>query len=220
MTELKKRLQGEMTDLNQLIQQSEGKLENKNIGMVQFLTDVKRRMEKYRPCDPLDVACLPDFITRNVNDEELNDLFGQLDTKTVQTEQTPPVSKNRNILLTSPVIDAKIVGSFISDRTRVVTTGNDQAWLWNGGDNVISLVKSDGKVIRDINTNFELCDAAVSASGDLFVTALTGNKVKKLTNHRIFTDIYTAADCYETRGITVTDRENVLVLLFKYNDSK
>ncbi|KAJ8321382.1 hypothetical protein KUTeg_001064 [Tegillarca granosa] len=219
MTELKNRLQREMTDLNRLLQQCEEKQGNKNKEIVQFVTDVKRKMENYRPYDPPDIACPPDFITRNVNDQELKDLFGQLDTKTA-SKVNPPSPQNRNIPLTSPVINAKIVSSFTSDKRRVVTAGNDQAWLWNFGDQCLSLVTSDGKVIQDINTDFEVFDAAVTTSGDLLVTEWSGNKVKKLTSYKTFTDIYTAAEGYYTQGITVTDTGNVLVVLYNYSDVK
>ncbi|KAJ8316046.1 hypothetical protein KUTeg_006060 [Tegillarca granosa] len=61
MTELKNRLQREMADLNQLIQECESKQGNENIGMVQFVTDVKKRLEKYGLRDMIDVACPPEF---------------------------------------------------------------------------------------------------------------------------------------------------------------
>ncbi|KAJ8316040.1 hypothetical protein KUTeg_006054 [Tegillarca granosa] len=217
MTELKKKLQREMADLNQLIQECESKQGNENIGRVQFVTDVKKRLEKYGSRDMIDVACPPEFIAGPVDDQELKNQFGQLGTKRATTV-FPPLPQNRDIPLTSPVIDAKIVSSFTCYKNGVVTTGNDQAWLWSWGKRGLSLVTSDGKVIQDINTNFEVCDAAVSTSGDLIVTVWNGKKVKKLTSHETCTDIYTAAD--ETRGITVTDTGNVLVGLYRRNDSK
>ncbi|KAJ8321387.1 hypothetical protein KUTeg_001069 [Tegillarca granosa] len=219
MTEFKKSLQIDMTDLNQLIQECEVKEGNKNKEIVQFVTDVKQKMEKYRPCDPPDVGCPPDFETRNVNDQELKDLFGQLNSKSALIVNSP-LPQNRNIPSAILVIDAKIVGSFTSDKTRVVTTGYDQAWLWIAGCKGISLVTSDGKVIQDINTDFGVVEADVSASGDLLVTVCWGYKVKKLTSHKTFTDIYTAAEGHYTQGITVTDTGNVLVALYKHNDSK
>ncbi|KAJ8316248.1 hypothetical protein KUTeg_006262 [Tegillarca granosa] len=216
MTELKNRLQKEMADLNQLIQECEGKQGNENIGMVQFVTD---RLEKYGSCDLIDAACLPELIARPVVDQELKDLFGQLGTKTATTVNSP-LPQNRNIPIATSVMNAKIVSTFTSDKTHVVTTGNDQAWLLNSGGRNITLVTSYGKVIKYINTDFGVYDAAVSASGDLFVTMCIGNKVKKLTSHETFTDIYTAADDYETRGITVTDTGHVLVGLCCYIYSK
>ncbi|KAJ8316043.1 hypothetical protein KUTeg_006057 [Tegillarca granosa] len=185
--------------------------------MVQFVTDVKQKLEKYGFCDPIDVARPPELISRPVDDLELKNLFGQLFTKTATTV-FPPLPQNRNILLSSPVIDAKILSSFTCNKNGVVTTGNDQAWLWSWGKRGLSLVSSDGKAIQDINTNFEVCDAAVSTSGDLIVTVWNGNKVKKLTSHETCTDIYTAVD--ETRGITATDTGNVLVGLYRRNASK
>ncbi|KAJ8316048.1 hypothetical protein KUTeg_006062 [Tegillarca granosa] len=219
MTELKNKLQREMADLNQLIQECESKQGNENIGMVQFVTDVKKRLEKYGSRDMIDVACPPEFIAGPVDDQELKNLFGQLGTKRATTV-FPPLPQNRDIPLTSPVIDAKIVGSFTSDKTRIVTAGNDQAWLWRRFHTGLSLVTSDGKVIQDINTDFTVFDAAVTTSGDLLVTVCWGNKVKKLTSHKTFTDIYTITDGYKTRGINVTDTGNVLVELNRGNDSK
>ncbi|KAJ8316041.1 hypothetical protein KUTeg_006055 [Tegillarca granosa] len=206
MTELKNRLQKEMADLNQLIQECEGKQGNENIGMVQFVTEVKKRLEKYGSCDLIDAA-------------NSKDLFGQLGTKTATTVNSP-LPQNRNIPIATSVMNAKIVSTFTSDKTHVVTTGNNQAWLLNSGGRKITLVTSYGKVIKYINTDFGVYDAAVSASGDLFVTVYWGNKVKKLTSHKTFTDIYTAADDYETRGITVTDTGHVLVGFCCYIYSK
>ncbi|KAJ8316249.1 hypothetical protein KUTeg_006263 [Tegillarca granosa] len=219
MTELKNGLQKEMTDLNQLIEQCEEKQRNENIGMVQFVTDVKKRFEKYRSRDLIDAACLPELIARPVVDQELKDIFGQLGSKTATTVN-PPLPQNRNIPIATSVMNAQKVNTFTSDKTHVVTTGNDQAWLLNSGGRNITLVTSYGKVIQDINTDFGVYEAAVSASGDLFVTMCIGNKVKKLTSHETFTDIYTAADDYETRGITVTDTGHVLVGLCCYIYSK
>ncbi|KAJ8318906.1 hypothetical protein KUTeg_003997 [Tegillarca granosa] len=216
MKELKNRLHEEMSELNQLIQQSEGKHRNKNIGMGQSVTELKRRMEKYRSFVLPGEACPPDLITRHVDDQELKDLFGQLGTKTVN----PPLPQRRKMRSGRLVMDAKIVSRFTSDQTSVVTTGNDQAWIWNFNDRHMSLVTSDGEVIQCINTEFDVCDAAVSTYGDLLVTVCNGNKVKMLTKHKTFTDVYTAADDCLTGGITTSDTGNVLVTLNKVKDSK
>ncbi|KAJ8316047.1 hypothetical protein KUTeg_006061 [Tegillarca granosa] len=76
------------------------------------------------------------------------------------------------------------------------------------------------KVIQGINTDFDVFDAAVSASGDQLVTVCWGYKVKKLTSYKTFTDIYTTADGYHTLGINVTDTGNILVALYNYKESK
>lgn len=231
MTDLEQRLQEEMSDINQLIEQCERKQKERNIEMVKFVTDVTQRLDKYRSCDPPDPVHPPDLITKQIDDQELKVLLGHLDMKTMPKLDQPlsmkttpklnqPLPMKKTIPSASPVMNASIINSFDSERSHVVTTGDDQAWLWSHIYKGLSLVTSDGKVIQDINTDFGVSDAAVSMSGDLLVTERNGNKVKKLTRHNTFTDIYTAAGGYDTRGITVTDTGNVLVALYKFYDSK
>ncbi|KAJ8311009.1 hypothetical protein KUTeg_011454 [Tegillarca granosa] len=220
MTELEQRLKEEMSDLDQLIQQCERKQRQRNIEMVQFVRDVMQRVDKYTICDQPDYISPPNLITRYVDHPELKDLFGYLDIKTKKEVIHPLLQLNRNDSIAIPVIDVKIISSFTSEKACVVTTGNDQAWLLKCGERGISLVTSDGNVIRNINTDFNVFDAVVSKSGDLFVTEHSSNKVKTITRDNRITEIYTARDDCETRGITVTDTGNVLVVLYKYDDSK
>ncbi|KAJ8310994.1 hypothetical protein KUTeg_011439 [Tegillarca granosa] len=204
MTELEQRIQKEMSDLNQLIQQCERKRIERNIEMVQFVTDVMQRVDKYTICNQQDDINPPNLITRDVDDQELKDLFGHLDLKTKPEVMQSLLQIHRNVPPSFP--------------TRVVTTGNDQAWLWKCGGSRLSLVTSDGKIVQNIRTDFKVFDAAVSTSGKLFVKKEDGNKIKKITRDNRITDIYTARDNYITRGITVTDTGNVLVVLYKYKD--
>ncbi|KAJ8299302.1 hypothetical protein KUTeg_023362 [Tegillarca granosa] len=206
MTELEQRLQGEMSDINPLIQRQHKKTDG-NIEMVKFVTDVTQKVDKYQSCDPPNQVRPPKLITRNVDDQELKDLFGQLGMITTLTVNPSA----------SPV---KIVSSFTGKQNHVVTTGNNQAWIWCWRGKDISLVTSDGEVLQNINTDFDVFNAAVSTTGDLLVTVCMGNKVKKLTRNNTFTDLYTAADNYQTQGITVTDTGNVLVVLYKNMNSR
>ncbi|KAJ8298788.1 hypothetical protein KUTeg_022848 [Tegillarca granosa] len=181
MTELEQRLQGEMSDMNHLIQQCQHKQKDGNIEMVKFVTDVRQKVDKYQSCDIPDPVSPPKLITRSVDAQELEDLFGQLGMMTAQTVILS-IQHNRNISSASLDMDVKIVSSFNSDKTHVVTTGNDQAWLWCWGGRDISLVTSNGKVLQNIKTDFEISDAAVSKSGDLLVTACIGNKKYLMVN--------------------------------------
>ncbi|KAJ8311005.1 hypothetical protein KUTeg_011450 [Tegillarca granosa] len=74
--------------------------------------------------------------------------------------------------------------------------------------------------MQNINSDCNVHDVAASTSGDHFVTESGGNEIKKITRDNRITGIYTAQDNYLTRGITVTDTGNVLVVLYKYKDSK
>ncbi|KAJ8313939.1 hypothetical protein KUTeg_008500, partial [Tegillarca granosa] len=219
ITELKERVDGERSDLNHLIKQCEGNQRNRNIKIVQFVTTMQQELDKYRPYDLLDSVSPPSLITHHVDDQELTYLFGHLDTKNIITINQP-LSLNRNNKPTNQFRKVNTVRQFYSRMKHVVTTGNNQAWLWCRGSRDLSLVTSNGKVKHNINTEFDLCDASVSSSGEILVTEWGGKKVKKLTTNNTFTDIYTASDFYQTRGITITDTDKVFVGLCKYNDSK
>ncbi|KAJ8311002.1 hypothetical protein KUTeg_011447 [Tegillarca granosa] len=197
MTELELRLKEEMSDFNQLIKKYESKQRQRNIEMVQFVTDIMQRLDKCIQGEQPDEVTPPKLISRDVDDQELKDLFGHIDMKTV--------------------IDVKIISSFSTNKSRVVTTVNDQAWLWTYG---VSLVTSDGKIVQNIRTDFKVFDDAVTTSGDLLMTERKGNKVKKITDDIRIEEIYTAGDNYETRGITVTNTGNVLVVLSRLEKSR
>ncbi|KAJ8311001.1 hypothetical protein KUTeg_011446 [Tegillarca granosa] len=219
MAKLEQRLKEEMSNLNQLIQQCESKRIERNIEMVQFVTDVMQQVDKYTLSEQLDDVSPPKLITRDVYDQKLNNLFGHLDIRT-KSDFNHPLQLNRNIEPAISAINAKIISSFSTINSRVVTTGNDQAWLWRFGFSGISLITSDGEVIQNIHTEFRIGDAAVCTSGDLLVTKWAGNIVKKIIRDISIKDIYTARDNYETRGITATDTGNILVVLHNYKDSK
>ncbi|KAJ8321579.1 hypothetical protein KUTeg_000870 [Tegillarca granosa] len=180
MTEREERLKEIMSELNQLIQQCERKLKERNIEMVTFVSDVMQRVDKYTPCKQPHKSP-PNLITRDEDDQELKDLLGHLDMRTKQ-EVNKPLQLNRNIASALLTIDVKI----------------------------ISIISIPG---------FNVYDAAVSTTGDLYVTEFGGITVKKITRDNKFTDIYTARGNYVTQGITVTDTGNVLVF-FAYNNSK
>ncbi|KAJ8310990.1 hypothetical protein KUTeg_011435 [Tegillarca granosa] len=105
MTELEKRLKEEMSDLNQLIQQCEIIQTERNIEMVQFVTEVMQRVEKYTLCDQPDDISPPNLITRDVDDQELKDLFGRLDIKTQPDVTQPLIQLNRSVPSAIPAIE-------------------------------------------------------------------------------------------------------------------
>ncbi|KAJ8313938.1 hypothetical protein KUTeg_008499 [Tegillarca granosa] len=207
MTELKERVHEERSDLNQLIQQCEGNQRNRNIKIIQFVTTVTQELDKYRLYDLPGSVSPPSLITRHVDNQELKYLFGNLHTKNITTINQP-LSMNRIIALKNPFRKVNIVDRFVSKMKHVATTGNNQAWLWCRGSRDLSQRHQ-----MNINTDFDLCDAAVASSGEILVTELGGKKVKKLTTINTFTDIYIAPEFYQTLEITTTDTGN-------YNDSK
>ncbi|KAJ8299420.1 hypothetical protein KUTeg_023480 [Tegillarca granosa] len=205
MTQLEQRLQEELPNLNQLMQQCQHKQKDGNIEIVKFVTEVTQKLDKYRPIIPPNPGSSPDLITRHVNDQELTHLFGELAMETTP-QVNPPLPPKRNNSPASPAIDVRIISSFTRNKTRVATVGIDKACLWYLDGTDISLVKSNGKVIQDINTDFNMYDAAVSKSGDLLVTEWRGKKVKKFIGNNTFTNIYAAEYGYKTLGITVTEK--------------
>ncbi|KAJ8310988.1 hypothetical protein KUTeg_011433 [Tegillarca granosa] len=219
MAKLEQRLLKEMSDLNQLIQQCESKQGQRNVEMAQFVTGIMQQVDKYTYCEQPDEESPPNLITRDVDDQELKDLFGHLDMRR-NPEVDHLLQLNTKVPTAIPVIDVKIISNFTSENTQVVTKSNDQALLWRCGERGISLVTSDGDVIQHIHTDFCVYDAVVSTSGDLFVTEDGGNTVKKITRHNLITDIYTEQYKYMARGITVTVTGNVLVVLYNSRDCK
>ncbi|KAJ8310985.1 hypothetical protein KUTeg_011430 [Tegillarca granosa] len=219
MEKLEQKIKEEMSYLNELIQQCESKQKERTIEIVQLVTDVMQRVDKYTPNEQPDEISPPNLVTRDVADQELKDLFGHLDMKT-----KPEVDQSLQMKIydpsTIPDIDFKIISSFTSEKNHVVIESYGQAWLWSIFERGISLVTSDGKVMQNINTNLDVFDATVSTSGDLFVTENGGNTVKKITRDNRITHIYKTRDGYVTKGITVTDTGNVLVILFKNKGSK